>query len=118
MNNKYFEQFIELLNKKGIIRNMQIAKRLSPEIAIGEVQKAIDTMCVSNTIVKALQRDKELEEAYAKASAELMMNKVMEVIDLKKDDNFEYSPQEKFAKEIAKVLTGGMIKDLEDLFKN
>lgn len=118
MNEKCFKQFIELLNKKGIIRNIQIAKQITPEVAEGDVQKSIDMMCLHNVIVKATERDEEVKEAFGNAAIELMMNKIMDVIDLKKDDKFEFTPQELFAKELAKVITNGMFKNLEKLFKD
>lgn len=115
MKNNYFEQFIELLNKKGIVRQIQVAKQLTPDVANGEVQKDIDKMCASKAIAKALLRDAELKKAYDIAANEIMFNKIMDSIDLKKDENFKFTPQELFAKELSKVLFGGAINDLEKL---
>lgn len=115
MKNNYFEQFIELLNKKEVVRQIQVAKQLTPDVATGEVQKAIDRMCVTNAITKALERDAELKRAYIIAVNEIMMDKIMDSIDLKKDENFKFTPQELLAKELSKILFGGAMKDLEKL---
>ncbi len=115
MKNSYVEQFIELLNKKGIVRQMQVAKQLTPDVAAGEVQKAIDQMCVSNVITKALLRDAELKRAYDYAANEIMLKMIMDHVDLKKDENFKYTPDELLAKKISESLFGSVMKDLENL---
>lgn len=116
MKNNYFEQFIELLNKKEIVRQIQVAKQLTPDASnYSGVQKAIDRMCVVNAITKALERDAELKKAYDIAANEIMFNKIMDSIDLKKDENFKFTPQELLAKELSKVLFGGAMNDLEKL---
>lgn len=116
MKNSYVEQFIELLNKKGIVRQMQVAKQLTPEVATGEVQKAIDQMCVANTITKTLARDAELKSAYDNAANELMIGKIMDQLDLKKDENFKFTPEEMLAKTISEAFLGDVMKNLKGLF--
>lgn len=115
MNNSYVEKFIELLNKKGIVRQMQVAKQLTPDVATGEVQKAIDQICVANVITKALLRDADLKRAYDNAANEIMTKMIMDHVDLKKDENFKYTPDELLAKKISESLFGNVMEDLKNL---
>lgn len=110
MTQTNFEKFMELMNKKGLVRNIQVAKQFVPNVAIGEAQKAIDEMCVGQTITKELLRDPELKAAYDYAANELMFNKIVENIDLEKKENFEFTAAEAFAKTIAEAVLGDILK--------
>lgn len=113
--NSGVEQFIELLNKKGIVRHIRVAKQLTPDVATGEAQKAIDQMCVANVITKSLLRDTELKCAYDKAANEIMLKMIMDHLDLKKDENFKYTPDELLAKNISESIFGNVMEDLKNL---
>ena len=116
MNKSCIEQFIELLNKKGIIRQIQVAKQITPDVATGEIQNAMDRMCVANTIAKALLRDAELKKAYENAANEIMLDHIMKSIDLKKDENFKFTPQELLAKTISESMMKDFVSKMKDLF--
>lgn len=115
MKNTYFEQFIELMNKKGLVRQLQVTKQLVPNVSTGETQKAIDQMCVANVITKVLSYDADLKKAYDLAANEIMINKIMDSIDLKKDENFKFTPQEELAKKVSELLVGDVLEELKNL---
>lgn len=116
MSQSNFEKFIELLNKKGIVRKMQIAKQMMIKIADNELQKAIDQALVANVIIQESNSDVNLKKAYDVAANEMMIEKIMKAIDLKKD--VQLTPQEMFAKGISEALLGDVFKELDDIQKN
>lgn len=109
----HVELFIELLKKKGLVRQIQFAKQLTPEVAIGEAQEIIDKMCVARTITTALSRDEELKKAYDLAANEIMLEKIVESINLKKDENFKLSPSEHLAKVMSEAILGDIFKQFK-----
>lgn len=82
---------------------MQVAKQLTPELhgIPAELQKQIDKGCVATSINVLLSTDPEIKSAFDKAACELMLDKIFNDLELKKDPEFKATPQEELAKIIA-----------------
>lgn len=116
MEQSNFEQFIELLNQKGIIRKMQVTKQMMIKIADNELQRAIDQASIASMIIDSTKKDANLKKAYDCAANEMMIDKIMEVVNSTKD--VQFTPQEMFAKGISEALLGDVFKELDDIQKN
>lgn len=116
MEQSNFEQFIELLNQKGIIRKMQLTMKIMPNSLSGDLGKALNQAGVATMLNEELRSDANLRKAYNMAANEMMFAKTMEIVDLKKD--VQFTPQEMVVKGISEALLGGVFKELDDIQKN
>lgn len=109
-----YEELIQLMEKKGTIRALKVAKQFTPEIPgfPAEAQKEIDKACLAKSIGTTMGIDPEIRDAFSAAATEMMINRLFEDLDLKKDPNFKATPAEEFAKTLAFGLFGDLLKNL------
>jgi hypothetical protein len=111
MMSKY-EIFMKMLKDKGCVKAMQMAKNLTPEVPgiNPELQKAIDKGCIAKAVTGSMMRDPELKKAFDQAATEMMYDKIVADLDLKKDENFKPTEQDLLAKSVAEVIVGMMFR--------
>jgi hypothetical protein len=99
---------MKMINDKGLVKSMQMAKNLTPELPgiTPELQKAIDRGCIEKSITTAMMNDPELRMAFSKAASEMVFDKVIADLDLKKDENFKPTAQDLLAKQMAEAIVG------------
>lgn len=109
-----YEELIQLMEKKGTIRALKVAKQFTPEIPgfPAEAQKEIDKACMTKSIATTMDIDPEFKSAFIETATEMMIDRLFEDLDLKKDPNFKATPAEEFAKTLAFGLFGDLLKNL------
>lgn len=107
-----YEKFMTLMEKKGKIRALQLAKQLTPEMpgASPDLQKLVDKGCIAHSVTSTLQIDPEIKAAFDEAANELMLDKLFEDLDLKKDPDFKANPMEELAQQIGQAIFGDILK--------
>lgn len=108
-----YEEFMKLLEKKGTVRALKVAKQFTPELPglPPEAQKEIDKACLAKSIGTTMGIDPEINMAFKAAATEMLIDRMFEDLDLKKDPNFKTTPAEELAKSIAYGLFGDLLKD-------
>ena len=102
---KEYEKFMKLFNDKGYVKSMELAINLSPmDMLPDELKPHVIKGSVANAISLTLTSDPEFKEAFDRASCELMLEKIVKDLDLKKDENFKPVSDEIFAQSIAHIL--------------
>ena len=110
MNN--FELLMKQINEKGHVRSMKSAVNLSPLQMVPEsIQPEVIKGCVAASMSYILKSDTEIKKAFDKVAYDLMMDKIVLELDLKKDENFKPTLQDLFAKTIADELFSQIIKN-------
>lgn len=106
-----YEKFMKLLHDKGHVKAMNTAVNLSPmEFLPDEVKPSVIKSCVASYISNILARDPEVKEVFDRAACDMMLEKVLNDLDLKKDENFKPTPQDLFAKSVADALFSNMFR--------
>lgn len=107
-----YETFMTLMEKKGKIKAMRLAKQLVPDMPgeSPELQKLVDRGCVASSMTTTLKIDPEIKAAYDAAANELMLDKLFEDLDLKKDPDFKANPMEELAQQIGQAIFGDILK--------
>lgn len=106
-----YEKFMKLLHDKGHVRAMNVAVNFAPmEILPDEVKESVIKNCIATSISTVLIKDPEIKEAFDRASCDLMFDKIVADLDLKKDDNFKPTSQDLLAKTIADALFANMFR--------
>lgn len=104
-----YEKFMKLLNDKGHVKGMNIAVNLAPmEFLPDEVKPSVIKSCVATSISTILMKDPEIKQVFDKAAYDLMLDKVFEDLDLKKDEDYKPTAQDLFAKSVADALFSNM----------
>lgn len=102
---------MQLLNDKGHVKAINVAVNLAPmELLPDAVKPSVIKSCVGASISTILNTDPEIKQAFDKAACDLMLDKIVKDLDLKKDENFKPTAQDLFAKSIADALFSNMFK--------
>lgn len=102
---------MQLLNDKGHVKAMNVAVNLAPmDFIPDEVKPSVIKSCVGASISTILNTDPEIKQAFDKAACDLMLDKIVKDLDLKKDENFKPTAQDLFAKSVADALFSNMFR--------
>lgn len=108
-----YEKLIQVMEKKGTVRAMRFAKQVTPEFPglSPEAQKEIDKACMTKSIATTMDIDPEFKAAFIEAATDMVIDRLFEDLDLKKDPDFKATPAEEFAKNLAFSMFGDLLKN-------
>lgn len=106
-----YEKFMKLLHDKGHVKAMNVAVNLTPmEFLPDEAKPSVIKSCVGTVISTILMTEPEIKQIFDRAACDLMLDKIVKDLDLKKDKDFKPSSQDLFAKSVADVLLANMFR--------
>lgn len=107
-----YEKFMKLLHDKGHVKAMNSAVNMTPlvDAFLGEHKDELIKSCVATSITTVLKIDPEIKQAFDRAACDMMLERVVKDLDLKKDKDFKPTPQDIFAKAVAEAIFANMRK--------
>lgn len=102
---------MKLLEEKGHVKAMNVAVNLAPmDMLPDEIKPSVIKSCVAASISSVLMKDPEIKQVFDKAACDMLLDRLVKDLDLKKDENFKPSSQDPFAKSVADALFANMFK--------
>jgi hypothetical protein len=110
-----YEKFMKLLHDKGHVQAMNVAVNLSSiELLPDELKPLVIESSVAAVISNVIAKDPEIKQVFDRAACDLMLEKVVKDLDLKKDENFKPTAQDLFAKSFADAFINSIFMKNKD----